>query len=258
MNEHPQLEETFEEYALGALGGPEDEERRSFEAHVKGCAECSRRLETARSRLALLALAAPAATPDASAKARLMQKISSERSPATLPRRRKIFWIAPALAAAAVVLAVIAGFLAARNRQLGRRISELQATQARQAAEMSRARAVLDILTSPATLRVSLSAAPARTVPQGKAFYNPRKGLLFYAANLPALPPDRTYQLWLVPAQGKPISAGIFAVDARGNGEVLLPPLPVGIAAQAFAVTVEPAGGKPQPTGTKVLIGAVS
>lgn len=123
---------------------------------------------------------------------------------------------------------------------------------------MARARTVLEILTSPRTLKVSLVAAPAHPVPQGKAFYNPQKGLLFYAANLPRLPSDRTYQLWLVPAQGKPISAGIFATDEHGNGEVLLPSLPPGITAKAFAVTVEPSGGEPQPTGKKVLIGAVS
>jgi anti-sigma-K factor RskA len=61
-----------------------------------------------------------------------------------------------------------------------------------------------------------------------------------------------------VPAQGKPISAGIFETDEHGNGEVLLPSLPPGITAKAFAVTVEPSGGEPQPTGKKVLIGAVS
>ena len=82
--------------------------------------------------------------------------------------------------------------------------------------------------------------------------------LLFYAANLPALPTGRTYQLWLVPTKGNPISAGVFRVDAQGNGEVVLPTLPAGIAAAAFAVTVEPSGGVPQPTGPKVLIGAVT
>lgn len=95
-------------------------------------------------------------------------------------------------------------------------------------------------------------------MPQGKAFYHPRQGLVFYAANLPALPSGRTYQLWLVPAEGNPISAGVFPVDVRGNGAVLLPPLPTGVTAKAFAVTVEPVGGVPQPTGPKVLIGIVS
>jgi anti-sigma-K factor RskA len=114
---------------------------------------------------------------------------------------------------------------------------------------------VLELLTAPDTAKVTLVAGEAHPAPQGKVFYHPQKGLLFYAANLPALPSGKTYQLWLVPTHGNPISAGIFQTDAHGNGEVLLPQLPVGVAAKAFAVTVEPAGGVPQPTGPKVLVG---
>jgi anti-sigma-K factor RskA len=117
---------------------------------------------------------------------------------------------------------------------------------------------VLDLLTSPDTLKVALVAAEARPAPQGKAFYHPSRGLVFYATDLPVLPPHQTYQLWLVPHKGNPISAGTFDVDAKGNGSVVLPSLPSGVAAKAFAVTVEPAGGVPQPTGEKVLIGMVS
>ena len=107
-------------------------------------------------------------------------------------------------------------------------------------------------------MKVALVAAGAPNLPQGKAFYHPSKGLVFYPANLPALPSNQTYQLWLVPGQGSPISAGVFDVDTKGNGSVLLPSLPFGLAAKAFAVTIEPRGGVPQPTGKKVLFGVVS
>jgi anti-sigma-K factor RskA len=79
--------------------------------------------------------------------------------------------------------------------------------------------------------------------------------LLFYASNLPAPAPGRTYQLWLVPATGSPISAGTFDPDARGDASVVLPTLPPDVMAAAFAVTDELAGGVPQPTGAKVLVG---
>ena len=61
-----------------------------------------------------------------------------------------------------------------------------------------------------------------------------------------------------MPVAGNPVSAGVFAIDASGNGAVLLPDLPAGVAAKAFAVTEEPEGGVPQPTGPKVLVGLVS
>ncbi|HLI35241.1 MAG TPA: anti-sigma factor [Terriglobia bacterium] len=261
MSEHPQIEEMFDEYALGALEG---EEKRSFESHVKACPECSVKLEEARARVALLALAAPQQQPAPAAKERLMDRLRSHRLPAAATAQRTPFWGwgVPLFAAATIALAVATGLLVRQNLETDRRLKNLQAQvalmQRQEAAEMARARTVLEILTSPRTLKVSLVSTPTRPVPQGKAFYNPQKGLLFYAANLPRLPSDRTYQLWLVPVEGKPISAGVFETDEHGNGEVLLPSLPPGISAKAFAVTIEPAGGEPQPTGKKVLIGAVS
>jgi anti-sigma-K factor RskA len=95
-------------------------------------------------------------------------------------------------------------------------------------------------------------------VPHGKAFYNPAGGLLFYTTNLQPLPAGRTYELWLVPTEGSPVGAGLFNTDSRGNGQVILLSLPQGLTAKAFAVTIEPAGGVPAPTGPKVLIGLVS
>lgn len=257
MNDHPQAGEIFEEYALGALEG---EERRAFESHVKTCPECSGRLDQARARMALLALGAPQSDPPPGAKERLMQRVRSDRPPAAGVRRRSRFWGwgVPVFAAAAVILAIVTGFLVRNNDRMERRLSRLETTATSQAAEVERAQAIVDLLTSPRTQRVSLVAGQSKPIPEGKAFYNPQKGLLFYAANLPQLPSGRTYQLWLVPTQGKPISAGVFEADERGNGEVVLPPLPHGVSAKAFAVTIEPAGGEPQPTGEKVLIGVVS
>ncbi|MGH9396426.1 MAG: anti-sigma factor [Terriglobia bacterium] len=267
MNEHPQFEEIFDEYALGLLEG---EEKRALELHAKGCPECTRRLEGARARVALMAFAAPPAAPSPAVKERLMRQIAADEPPRIeQPPTRKHSgfwgWGVSVFAVAVVALAIITGFLASRNRQMEARLHSLEAAQTRliakeeqQQAGMNRARSILDVLTSPGTLKVSLVPAQAHPTPQGKAFYNPQKGLVFYAANLPRLAPGRTYQLWLVPTQGNPLSAGIFATDPHGNGEILLPPLPPGVSAKAFAVTIEPAGGEPQPTGKKVLIGAVS
>jgi anti-sigma-K factor RskA len=80
---------------------------------------------------------------------------------------------------------------------------------------------------------------------------------MFYSDTLSAAPPDKSYQLWLVPASGNPISAGILTPEA-GVGSRLVATMPTGIAAKAFAVTIEPAGGSPQPTGSKVLVGPAS
>jgi anti-sigma-K factor RskA len=162
-------------------------------------------------------------------------------------------------------LLVVAAWLALENGRLSKRVAELeltrrelQASSQELKAAAARARAVLDVLTGPQTVQVELSPATAHAVPHGKAFYNRTRGLLFYTANLKSLPSDRTYELWLIPTEGKPVDVGIFNTDGQGNGQMILPAMPHGLAAKAFAVTVEPAGGVPAPTGPMVLVGPVS
>ena len=217
----------------------------------------------------MLALAAPAATPSERVRDRLLAEVKAEPGLARPALRSPVWgirrWLTPVLALATLLLAVGLVVLGVENRDLARRMQEFEATgqsleaaRRRDQAEAARARAVLDVLTAPDTLRVTLVAGAAKPIPQGKAFYNAARGLVFYAANLPALPSARAYELWLVPVQGSPIGAGVFNTDVSGNGEVLLPALPAGVAAAAFAVTIEPAAGVPAPTGPKVLIGKVS
>ncbi len=256
MNEHPQFDEDLNLYALGILDG---EDKRALESHLAGCEACAQELKEARSRVARLALAVAPETPSPKVWERLARRVHSEPV-----RQRRLLaanpwrWATAALALTSLVLAVALSFLSVKTKGLIRVVQNLESDRQYQVKETARARAVLDLLAAPDTVKVTLVSGVARPVPQGKVFYNPHKGLLFYAANLPPLTADRTYQLWLVPAQGNPISAGVFQADAKGNGAVLLPALPPGIVAKAFAVTVEPAGGVPQPTGPKVLLGIVS
>ncbi len=256
MNGHPQFVEEFDLFALGAL---DREEAQHLEAHLKVCPECRRELDEARGRMALLALAAPFQEAPGRVKEKLLSQIGGRPAPQLRPWSPAIWrWAVAALASVSLVLAVYAARLSTNNDELSRSVVKLEAERQRLHAELTRARAVADLLTAPDTSRVTLVSGEARPAPQGKAFYHPQRGLIFYAANLPALPSGKTYQLWLVPAEGNPLSAGTFQTDPRGNGEVVLPPLPTGVAAKAFAVTVEPGGGVPQPTGPKVLIGLVS
>lgn len=256
MNGHPQFDEDFDLYALGALEG---EEKQALESHVETCPECARKTAEARGRLAVLTLASPLESPSPRVKERLLARVRAEATGRRFPRFLALRgWATAGFALASLLLAAALVLLTIQNRSLSHRVSELQNAFERQTAQASRARAVLDVLTAPETVKVTLVAEKARRVPQGKAFYHPQKGLVFYAANLPLLPPSQTYQLWLVPMAGSPVSAGVFQADAQGNGAILLPPLPPALVAKAFAVTVEPAGGVPQPTGPKVLVGLVS
>ncbi len=81
---------------------------------------------------------------------------------------------------------------------------------------------------------------------------NVRKGWL-YAYNMPSLSGGKVYQLWIV--DDRPISAGIFTVDSGRKGRLLIRNLPDMSRTRQFAVSVEPAGGRPQPTGAIYLLG---
>src|SRR6266481_4189615 len=103
-----------------------------------------------------------------------------------------------------------------------------------------------------------LVAGKTALTPQGKAFYlREKSGLVFVANNLAPLPPDKIYELWLIPRNGAPIAAGLFRPDAKGNATVVNPAgLPAGVEAKTFAVTLEPATGPHDaPRGTGVMAG---
>ena len=120
------------------------------------------------------------------------------------------------------------------------------------------ARRLFETLNDPTAQRVTLTLSKQRPVPQGKATYDAnRSALVFIANNLEPLEPQKTYQLWIIPANGDaPVSAGIFHPDEHGNASVLLPKLPVGVAAKAFGVTIENDGGSASPTMPIILAGA--
>ena len=96
-------------------------------------------------------------------------------------------------------------------------------------------------------------------MPKGRraSFTTRKTGMLVYDGQLETAPADKSYQLWLVPATGNPISAGVFN-PSTGKTSHWIIKLPPGTVPKAFAVTLEPAGGTPQPTGPKVLVGPVS
>jgi hypothetical protein len=115
-----------------------------------------------------------------------------------------------------------------------------------------------DVLFAPDLQRVDLAGQPVAPGSTARAFMSRQSGLAFAASQLPALPADKVYQLWVIPVGQGPVSAGLLAPDATGNASHYfamprdLPPPAV------IAVTIEPAGGVPAPTGEKALVGAVA
>jgi anti-sigma-K factor RskA len=66
--------------------------------------------------------------------------------------------------------------------------------------------------------------------------------------NMPAPPPGHDYQLWVLdPNAPAPISAGLLRMKPGGQGFVAVQPMDT--PGPGFAISLEPSGGRPEPTG---------
>jgi len=112
------------------------------------------------------------------------------------------------------------------------------------------------ILSSPTAKMTDLHGTDLAKDAYALVFVEPalRRGF-FYANNLPVLPAGKAYQLWVI--TDKPVSAGVFTLDRGRKGRVLLRDIPDIAKIQLFAVSLEPKGGRPQPTGRIYLKGAL-
>jgi anti-sigma-K factor RskA len=258
MSIHEQFADDLTLHALGSLAG---DERIALEKHLEECASCRRELQALRGDLSLLALTTVGPRPPARAKQRLMSAIAAEPrlpQPVGAPARRRSWWGALGWAAAAAMVLLYVGVLR-QNSSLQREMASLQAQLAGQQSDLQQANEIMATLLDPESQRVELVAKGSKPQPRGKAIYQRRnRSLIFLASSLPPLPPEKVYELWLFPANGgAPIAAGLFRPDAHGSATVVNPPLPEGVEAKTFAVTLEPESGSHEaPRGTPVIVGA--
>lgn len=244
-------QQLYLEFALGTLDGDEYEQIRGL--LDQGDQECSRGVAEARAIVAGLSYAAPQATPPAHVRTRLLTAVEE-------PRRSRSWtpYLAWAAAAALLIAAVLIGRraqnLAGELAGLRQRYDQLSIEHQQILAETETYRRVLAIVSAPGTRSVSLSAQQS---PQLQAYWNEPLGLLLAGQNVPAPAADRTLQLWIIPAQGNPIDAGIFRPDDTGRAlHITAPGISITQAA-ALAITDEPAGGQPQPTTTPIWVGQI-
>lgn len=251
-------EEMLPAYALGALDG---EDLRELEAHLEaGCPECRRQLDLWSRDLEELAEAVPPVEPSETTRARVLRVAGGGSRPRRLPR-----WALSAIAAL-LLLSVISlaslwrlrgevRSLAAERERLEDQVAELDREARSARAEARRSAEALQVLAAPGVRSVILAGLTPAPGAVGHTYVNPHsREALFYAFRLPALPEDKTYQLWFI-ADGKPVSAGTFSVNQTGTGSLRVGRIADTSAIQLWAVTVEPQGGVPQPTGEMVLKG---
>jgi anti-sigma-K factor RskA len=80
--------------------------------------------------------------------------------------------------------------------------------------------------------------------------------LVVHAGQLPPHPTDREYELWALPAGGKPVSLGVLPGTGTAKRELTAAQQQALANAAQVAVTLEPTGGSPtgQPTSTPLFV----
>ncbi len=110
------------------------------------------------------------------------------------------------------------------------------------------------LLRRPDAKVVSLAASERAKGASAVLLYNPvTQRIWLYSANLPECPTGMAYQLWAI--DQKPVSLGTFHIDSGEMAHLLVKRMPEFERARKFAVSLEPAGGRPQPSGPIYLAG---
>lgn len=224
-------------YALDAL---DPSERRRFEAHYPDCPTCRDEVAGFRETAARLSATTPAPLP-ADLKARVLAEAATTPQ---LPPRIPDDSAAPALrrptvvalVAAAVVVALVGA--AAVLGRIGTDGADRELAQ---------------VVSAPDAVTVELAGDAGGTL---RVVYSVQEdAAVVVGSDLDEVPDDETYQLWTL-AGSEPSPAGVFRPS--GDGDVISTVTAPGVSPDAWAVTVEPDGGSPAPTGEILYQGVVS
>ena len=251
-------------YALDAMDSASETAR--FAKHLSRCQSCASEVR-GFSEVATAMAFAVATEPPPEMRDRVMAAVARTRQlPPEVrtharPRRTRgtapwLPWLSGAVATAAIAVAVFFGFANSHTQEqlnaARARNQALAASQARVEAELSQARAhdqaLAKILGAPhVTL---LSRATTKGGVAVVVLDSAKRQLVVATSGLPALPPGKVYQLWLI-GPVKIVSAGLL--PAAENG-VTPPAVATGIVkGDKLGLTVEPAPGSTQPTTTPIL-----
>lgn len=235
-------------YALNAL--PKDEQR-LFERHLSDCQACQQEVAELQATAARLGTAATT-TPPPGLRTRVLAAADTLRQqppttrpptgphpPAGPPTSPWVSWLA---GAAAAILAIAAIYLAGLSASLNHQVDQLQAANQQ----------IQQILSSPDATTLTMDG------PQGtlaRVVMAPSRGqALFIADGLPPVPQDRTYELWLI-TDDQASPAGLIRPDKHGQARHLIQGQMTDTT--AIAVTIEPAGGSPQPTTDPIMVAPI-
>ena len=113
---------------------------------------------------------------------------------------------------------------------------------------------MLALVTGSDVQQLDLEGQPLAPRASARVLWNNVGEMVFIATGLPSLPAGDVYQLWFI-LPDAPVGAALLEPDQNGDATVRLEVPDTVTLPPVMAMTVEPAGGVPAPTGGLYLLG---
>jgi anti-sigma-K factor RskA len=259
----------LEAYALGAL--PEGE-RAQVEANVAQYPELAAELRSIEAAMQLYAekhaMQPPPAMEDKIWAA--IQQQAPAGNPAPRRETPKTIPLPPPAAKPAVwkyaaMVAMLIGSVALniilynQNKEerterlaMGERMAKLEAEQQQLAQQTAHYAKANEMMADTAMQTIVMHTVVTGHPMAATVYWNKNRGETYVAMNaLPKPPEGMQYQLWVI-QDGKPVSMGVLPNDMASTASIQKIPMAVA-SGQAFAISLEKAGGNPTPTQVYVL-----
>jgi len=253
---HTDFEALCAGYVLDALS---NEEKESFEKMLDSASpEQKRMYEEMQLVTDELALASSALSPSPELEETILNNLPPKEE--SKPGSTKIFGLSPVVYKVAAAILLIATLsLSYVSFQLSNTVSSQENRLTELTSQLEKQEQLLDILSAREITFVNMDGLDPSPEGYGKIIWDSQRGrAVLQLANLPAPPPESDYQLWLIKDDGDPISAGVFNFNQPSDDLFFtveqLNESPSELS-NTFAVTLEPKGGVPQPTGDMFLAG---
>ncbi len=265
------IEELISAYTLGVLDGNELKELEDYLRNNPGVYQ--KLINENEAAFSQLAYVLKGSSPRPGLRNELLADIKKEKEDHEIEtkipfwQRLQPMWLGLGSAVAAIIIISLITYSSSLNNSLKEqqaKISNLEELISEQDSELAMLKEefgsqseMVSFLQNPDVVIINLVKTEPDLKAVARVLWNPGDDeALFYGINLPEIPDGKTYQLWAI-AGDKPESLGVFNVDERGNNLHLIKSLSNFGDIGTFAVSLEPAGGVPLPTGKVYLAGEI-
>ena len=241
-NQCATFRENIPAYALGAL---DVDEAAALEAHLRICDSCPEELAGYRAVSDTLLTIVSAQRPPAALRRRLQGRLPG------LPGRQKTRWQWPSWSFGQFALGTALALLVALNIFSLLQTQAIQRQQAQFAHQIQVGQAAFAMLAYPDTKSLPITGS---NIAGTLLFDKEHNAAVLIVWGLPPIAENQTYQIWLIDPKGGRTNAGLLRQEAGQpfTSQSIFSARDIS-SFTGLGVTVEPAGGSSQPTGSRIF-----